>query len=281
MRSLILTTTVACFFAGSSAGQELNPPQTLPPDVVVEAQRPLTKEEREFAPKGFSAPGYDPEDTITFYDGALGAARCATVGPLADLVALRAVVDGAFNSSAHDRQMSLLIRKTATCGMGPQTKAYLSEPFPASEREIGIVHRGAFMLRALKTFAPDLALTREQLSDPVVQQRFHDRESSRNRHRVPMDMAYLKVAICFVQQDPNAAQQILRTTGRSELYRISVRMIDRHRSCVGGARRVYMDWLQFRLYIADATYRWGLAVRNVPSLIPSVDVAGKDIQPIK
>ncbi|WP_394652034.1 hypothetical protein [uncultured Sphingomonas sp.] len=88
------------------------------------------------AEKRFSAPGYDPEVTITVNDGALGAARCATSVPLFDVAALRAVVDGEFNSSAHYRQMTLLIRKTATCGMGSQTIAYLSDPFPASETEL-------------------------------------------------------------------------------------------------------------------------------------------------
>lgn len=268
MRTLVLT-IVALLLADQATAQQSEVQPATPPDVVVKGERPLTKEERKIAPKGFSAPGYDPDNTITFYEGALGAARCATSGPLFDVAALRAVVDGEFNSSAHDRQMSRLIRKTATCGMGSQTVAYLSDPFPASEREMGIMYRGAFMLRALQTFAPDLVLTREQLADPAVQQRFRDREAPRNRRRIPTDISYLKVATCFVQRDPDSTRRIVNTAGRSELYRISVRMIDRHPECVGGAPRVYMDWLQFRLYVADATYRWALAVRNVGSLIPA------------
>ncbi len=262
MHGLILIALTA------TVSRDRPPPATPPQEVVVEGKRPLTEAERKAAPKGFTVPGYNPENTITLYEGAIGAARCAASGRLNDLAELRAVVDGVFNSSTHDRQMALLLRKTATCGLGTQIGYYVTDPFPASEREVGVMHRGAFMLRALQTYAPNLKLTREQLADPAIQKRFQDREGPRNRLRIPMDMAYLKVATCLVQRDPDNSRRMLETSGRSDLWRLGARMFERNRDCVGGAQKVYADWFQLKLYLADATYRWAVAVRNVPSLIP-------------
>ena len=40
------------------------------------------------------------------------------------------------------------------------------------------------------------------------------------------------------------------------------------RQCVDSARKVYFDPTQFRFYIADAVYRWAVAVAGVDTLIP-------------
>jgi len=279
MRGVNVAALLMVLTCRAEAQEQVKP---APPDVIVEAERPLSKEERKAAPYAFLGPGYDPEHTATYYEGALGAARCATSGPLSNTQALRAIVDGVFNSSAHDRQMQLLMYRTSTCGMGTQTRHFLDKTatFPASEVEIGVMYRGAFVLRTIERYAPNLALTPAQLSDPVVQQRFREREGMRNRFRVPADMAYLGITTCLVQHDPVTARRILQSEDRRELHRISARLIDRNRTCVGGARKVSFDPFQFRFHIADAFYRWALAALNVPTLIPSDEkIAAVDEKP--
>ena len=46
-------------------------------------------------------------------------------------------------------------------------------------------------------------------------------------------------------------------------------MVAKGKPCVSNARKVYFDPMQFRFYVADATYRWMVAAQGTTSLIPA------------
>lgn len=269
MRALALLIIASGLLPTIAASQVIEPGGTggTGPDIVVTADTPLSKEERKAAPPGFSAPGYDPQKTIDVFDAAMRSARCAVTGPIAQPGLLRRVVDGIYNSSAHDQSVDRLMRQTATCGMG-RSQLARDGIIEASVSEMGVLFRGAFVIQALRRYAPDLVLTHAELSDPVVIVRLLEREEWRARQRVPSDRTYLKVALCLVQQQPENALKLVGVLDRKDSHRIAARMIEKSRQCVGGARQVRFDPLQFRSYIADAVYRWAVAARNVDSLIP-------------
>jgi hypothetical protein len=223
------------------------------------------------------------------YDNAERQAKCAAHSKLSDRSLLRKVVDGEFNSSRHAYAQDRLARIYATCGEGSaalvRTGAEANElqaasamsgdtsgitggvdPFPLGH---SIYDRGAYTIQALKQFAPDLVLTRGQTDDPEVQRRYNMREIPRNRFRLPADARYFEVATCMVRLEPGLAVQLAMSDGTARFGDLQAALIDKARPCVGGAKSVQVDPTQFRLYIADAVYRWAEAAQNKGSLIPS------------
>ncbi|HEX8556325.1 MAG TPA: hypothetical protein VF695_16610 [Sphingomonas sp.] len=196
--------------------------------------------------------------------------------------------DGEFNSIRHAFAQDRLKRIYLTCGEGSKASlrkgeeatelqaqtALLDgrngtspnmEPFPLGH---SIYDRGAYTVQVIKRFAPDLTLTTEQTNDPHVQARFNAREVGRNRFCLPPDYRYFEVATCMVRVEPRLSVRLALTDGSARFGDVQAALIDRARVCVGGSRRVEVDPTQFRLYIADAVYRWTVAARGVDSLIP-------------
>lgn len=130
--------------------------------------------------------------------------------------------------------------------------------------------RGAVLEQVLRTYAPELKLTREETWREDVVRRFDEREKARNSERHERDYRYFAVAACLVQAQPELASFLVRSAPASRLsLRIQETMLARAPHCVGFAQSVKADPLQFRIYVADAVYRWLVAARGVDSLLPS------------
>jgi hypothetical protein len=216
-------------------------------------------------------------------------AKCAARSRLSSIARLRAVVDGSFNSAAHAFAQDRLKRTYITCSEGTSLLSFTQPPqselqqiaadsgdFSGSPGIIdnaplghSIYDRGAFTIQALKMFAGDLTLTRKDTEDRAVQARFDAREIPRNRFRLPSDYRYFATAVCMVRFEPALAVRLALSDGPAQAGDLQDALIDRTRLCVGGAKRVRIDPSQFRLYIADAVYRWAVAAKGVDSLIPA------------
>lgn len=134
----------------------------------------------------------------------------------------------------------------------------------------GFFDRAAMLDYAIKTYAPDIGLTKAETHDDAVIERFNNTERARNRYRWPEDLRYFKVAICMVQAEPDLATQMIHTpTGSNQSAKLGFNMLSRARECVPGANRIQVDPVQFRVYVTDALYRWVEAARDVESLIPA------------
>jgi hypothetical protein len=221
-------------------------------------------------------------------------AKCAARGKLTSTKRLRAVVDGEFNTTTHAVAQDLLKRTYITCSESPTLLSFTTLPANAFERMAAntetfgdsgsntgpsgtptiaplgwsIYDRGAFVIEALRLYAPDLRLTRTKTNDPAVQSRFNLREVPRNRFRLPVDYRYFQIAVCMVRLQPKLAVRLATSEGSARIGDTQAALIDRARLCVGGAKSVQVDPTQFRIYIADAVYRWAVAANNVESLIP-------------
>jgi hypothetical protein len=236
--------------------------------IVVTANPAMPVNPRTIVEPPPSLPGRNAEASAYYTDAARRAAQCATRGKLATLSLLREVVEGVVPSRAQERAMDWLTRQTATCGEVAAIFQVGSQITP-SDSYLGTLRRGAFVAEALKAFAPDLALTRQQLNSAPVIERFVAREEPQAANRRPSERTYLKVAICLVREQPNLATRLVWadpvTTSTSA---IQATMVENARHCVGNVRRVVVDRYEFRTYIADALYRWTLAARGVATLIP-------------
>ncbi len=102
----------------------------------------------------------------------------------------------------------------------------------------------------------------------MVQARFDKRELPRNRFRLPADYKYFEVAVCIVRVAPELSVRLAKSERAATLGDIQSALIDSARACVGDAREVKVDATEFRIYIADAVYRWAVAAKGVESLIP-------------
>ena len=261
------------------------PDDSRPDDIVVTGYRlGKTADARVRTP-----PMISTVDNRRKYEFSERLAQCAARSRLSDRSRLRAVVDGAFNSATQAMAQDRLKRTYITCSESPSLLSFTSPPASAGEVQAAlagdftgiagfpqaaplgrsIYDRGAFTVQALKMFAPDLVLTRRQTDDPAVQARFDAREVERNRFRLPVDYRYFEVAVCMVRVEPGLSVRLALSDGPARLGDLQEALIDRARVCVGGAKHVQVDPTQFRLYIADAVYRWAVAARGVDSLIPA------------
>lgn len=214
-------------------------------------------------------------------------AGCAGRNTLSSQKWFKATVDGAPNTPTQAAAQDRLKRIYITCSESPTLMSFTApppsaiqladamdgtatnvfgqtDPFPLGR---SLYDRGAFVIEAIKRFAPDLKLTRSQTGDASVQERFNAREIPLNRHRLPADYRFFEIAVCMVRQEPRLAIALAMRDGPAFNGDLQAALIDRTRVCVGNARRVRVDATQFRIYIADAVYRWAVAARGVDSLI--------------
>lgn len=130
--------------------------------------------------------------------------------------------------------------------------------------------RGALVIETLKSVKPPITLTTAQTGDPVVQARFNTRETPLAKFRLPVDQQYFETAVCFVRLQPELAVRLALTDRPLDaVRRLEAAIVNRGRICVGNARNVYFDGVQFRFYIADAVYRWVVAARGLNTLVPT------------
>lgn len=254
-------------------------------DIVIEGYRERGKvQTKSSAPK--TGATSERRQTYAFSDRL---AKCAVSSRPSSLRWLRAAVDGEINSAPQRYAQDHLVRLHITCSESPWLATMTSPPrernvsldgdfvgTPAGIRDVAplghsIFDRGAFTIQTIKQYAPDLALDRTHTSDPVVQARFNTREIPRNRFRAPADYEYFTIAVCMVREEPELSMRLAKSDGPARRDDLQAALIDNARVCVGDAREVVADPTEFRLYIADAVYRWAVAANGVDSLIPSSD----------
>lgn len=263
------------------------PPQTSP-EIFVEGQREIPR--RPGDPGTAVAPATQAAlQNRKIYDNAQRVAKCMMRRSRDEL---RAAVDGDMNSHHQRQAMIGLIEHTAYCnsngtilrqsrfvtaGGAAMSMAIGSGFYAANGAEtdmslsgVSVYDRGALIEEVIGAFAPDLTLTRRQTYDRAVQKRFDAAEVPRNRYRDSLDFKYFATVVCMVRMEPVLAVAMLRApAGSVDQGRAQANMIDRARACVGNARKVKVDGVQFRAYVADAVYRWTVAARGVATLIPA------------
>lgn len=168
---------------------------------------------------------------------------------------LRRAVDGVINGARQQWAQGRLQELRRTCvGAGGSN---------------GYYERGALFVDALRRHVPDLRLTKRETADAAVQARFNAREIPLARFRLYQDRQYFEAAVCFVRVQPELSVALVRSGSLDAQRRLEAAIVNRARVCVGNARQVYFDGVQFRFYIADAVYRWTVATRGVDTLIPA------------
>ncbi|WP_203311002.1 hypothetical protein [Sphingomonas beigongshangi] len=219
-------------------------------------------------------------------------AKCVLKGDPTTLYKLRVVLDGEVNTWRTRQAQDWLVRSNITCSENVALLSFSGAPVQADESAAfiraldgdftgtppliessplgrSIFDRGALVIAALHQYMPDLTLTRAEVDDPIIQARFNMRELARNRFRTAVDRRYFEAAVCMVHAEPELAVKLAMSSGVARMSDAQELLIDRTHACVGNARRVKVEPTQFRIYIADAVYRWAVAVRNTASLVPT------------
>jgi hypothetical protein len=260
--------------AQDRAADASDPPRN---DVVVigDRSKPMTVEEKKATPPPPLVGGYQPDLVEAVGEAAQRAGRCALKSRLVKPELLRAVLDGVVGSASQDRQLDWLVRQTGTCGMGSSVTKSVTLTIVERSPADAVMYRNAMSQEVLKRYAPDLRLTREQLLDAAVQRRFIAREGPLNKLRLSVDRTLFQVAVCAVLANPEDAITVAMADDVADVRRYSAGIVLRAPNCVGGSKALAVDPWQFRGYVADAVYRWAVAVRGTASLIPEEARGGR------
>lgn len=246
-------------------------PQTvLPGDILVEGRQPGIDQGVEInsvVPSAGPAIAEVDERAQMF-------ARCAKK---LDLRWLRMIMDGEPNSAS----ASLALDRAIRTNIGCYTNATLLFPEPylgdcqSFEVTRGIFRcrapydRGALFVAGIARYAPDSTLTRAETGNPIIQERLKRTEIYRNRKRFRADKQYMQLALCMVAVEPTLATAIVHMTedgiARGRLVR---RIVARTKPCYGNPVKFGYEPIEMRNYIVEAFYRWVLAARDVPTLLP-------------
>lgn len=192
-------------------------------------------------------------------------AACAGRGRFTSRALMREVVDGAVLSPSQIAAQARMIKGNVTCientlrGWG------------GDDTDLGqsVVDRGALMMDMIKRYGGVVPLTRRETGDPAIQARFDAREIPRNRFRRKPDYNFFWTAVCLVRLQPALARELAISDGDyRQIALIETALIEGGGNCVAKQRRLYFEPTQFRLYIADAVYRWMVAVKGTDSLVP-------------
>ncbi len=271
---------LSCLVAASAAGAQSAPqkntstkqaPSASTNDIIVEGQLDLPPNTDTTA-RITASPNANPRESAVAkrqqFAFSQRVAQCALRGKLSNTAQLRAVIDDApYKASqryAQDRLKRIYVTCSEGLALGDFSEGALAEP-----ENGGIFDRGALYIEAIRTYAPDLVLTSRETNDRTVQARFNALEEPRNRYRLPLDYQYFEVAVCMVRVQPRLSLRLVRTDGPpQQIARISNTIVDNAAECRGNAKKVYFNPTEFRIYIADAVYRWAVAARGVDSLIP-------------
>jgi len=189
-----------------------------------------------------------------------------------DPAVLREILDGPPNKASTRYAQGLLISKHIGCHLGHSTFILDDDP---KARGTSMFDRGALLEYALERYAPDLSLTAADTHDPLVRQRFNEREVPRNQWRWPADYRHFEIALCMVRKAPELSVRLIESPINSELQgRLQAAIIGIGRTCLGSPKKVIVDGAQFRMWIGDAVWRWVEAARGVESLIPLPEGSG-------
>ena len=247
------------------SSSDARPVQAASDDIVVSGLRDMEEKDSAVTQQtlGSSRVGSAVDSRRTF-EHSQRWANCAIDNNQNHRALLRQIFNSRTNSTLQDEALRRLAQINATCA--PDVQLALADGIVTNP----YYDRGSLTIGVLKAFVPGLRLTKAQTSDPVVQARLNTRETPLARFRLPVDMRYFEAAICFARLQPELAVK-LAMTGKplATVRRLEAAIVNRSRICVGNARHVYFDGAQFRFYIADAVYRWALAVRGVETLIPT------------
>lgn len=251
--------------AGPAAPAQENQAPPLTYDVVVTGVRDLDEADSPVSAKtlGSSKVG-DATKTRIAFQTVQSFIDCGGNGPTRGLEWLRAALDATTTSPRQVFAQSRFITINAACAPAAQ--------FATSTGRLLDYYndRGGLYLLALARYAPDLALTKAQTSDPVIQKRFDRREIPLLAKRLPVDRRFFEAAICLVRLQPELSVKLVQPTTQFASYgRIEAAIVNGAKPCTGNARRVYFDPTQFRYFIADAVYRWTIAARGIDTLIPA------------
>ncbi len=274
MKRFVLALLPSMAIALPSAAQDRSPATN--DEIIVSGQLTMPQNPQTIVVNPPMAIGFDIESATLFEDASRRAAACATRGGPRRLAQLRDVVDGVFATPRQERAQDRMVWTTSTCGEGAAIRNHGvnmvgqvniradSSSYP------GILYRGAFIIETIRAFAPDVSLTRQELADPVVEQRFLLREDARASKRLPNDLRFFRTAICMVREQPQLAIKLVQTDPiEHSTAAIQAHLIERTRGCTGYQKQLTVDPFQFRAFVADALYRWILAVRDVDTLIPA------------
>jgi len=182
---------------------------------------------------------------------------------------LRGALDGTINSASQRFAQGRLVQTRSACAQDTEIARQSGAATIITGYDTSYYDRGAMFIRAITLFAPDLRLTKTQTADPAVQARFNAREVPLARFRLPVDRTYFEMAICLVRLQPELSVRLVKTDDASQIARLEALIVNGGLACVGNAKRVYFHPSQFRMYIADAVYRWAVAAKGVDSLIPA------------
>jgi hypothetical protein len=128
--------------------------------------------------------------------------------------------------------------------------------------------RGALYEQALLQQGGDLDLSREDTFNPLLRQRFMQREEVRNDGRAQLDRDYFDTVACMVQISPEQGVAVITSAGGSaQEEEAVVQLVGHGGPCIGYAKDVRFDRGQFRAYVAEALYSWIAAKRGVDSLV--------------
>lgn len=265
---------IALTLGGATQDMPKPPPQATEPsdDIIVSGLRDLDEPGSAVTEGtlGSGRTGVGAARSRSVLELASRFAKCAVTDDEATLRLLRATIDGNINSARQRFSQTRLVQLKTTCAQDTQIATLYGQATVFNFYDGGYYDRGALYLEALRRFAPDLKLTEKMTNDPSVQARFDAREVPRARFRLPVDRQYFEIAVCLVRMQPELAARLVGPgLSTDTINRIEAAIVNRSRVCVGNAKQVYFDASQFRMYIADAVYRWAVAARGVDSLIPS------------
>jgi hypothetical protein len=181
---------------------------------------------------------------------------------------LRGALDGAINGASQRFAQARLVQTRSGCAQDAEIARQTGVATIIDGYDTSYYDRGAMFIRAITLFAPDLLLAKSQTADPDVQALFNAREIELAKFRLPVDRTYFEMAICLVRLQPELSVRLVKTDDASQIARLEALIVNGGLACVGNAKRVYFDPSQFRMYIADAVYRWAVAAKGVDSLIP-------------
>jgi len=189
---------------------------------------------------------------------------------------LQNIVDRASRDFKARWSLDRLVRQRSACHGSMYGEPQPAAPFYGDCNPIAgtalcrsVFDRGVLFEYALTSFAPDLQLTRAELSREDVRRRFLKRGLPKVRLRYPEEQRYFDVVSCVVQLRPEESLELIRAqSGSAKENRLEALLIASAPACFGNAKSVTVDSNQFRLYIAQAVYDWAVAVKDVDSLVP-------------
>ncbi len=247
-------------------------------DIVVNGLRDLDLNDPE-APvthrtMGTNRTGYSANASNGIFAMSERFARCAVTPELnatpATRDALRRALDGPINGAGQRFWQGRFVGLRSTCAQDPQlARLHGLAAIDGKHYDPSYYDRGAMYLRALQIFAPGLTMTRAQTADPIVQRRFDAREIPLARYRLPVDRRYFEIAVCLVRMQPELSLRLVRTQRADLIGKLEASIVGGGLVCVGRAKKVYFDPAQFRMYVADAVYRWAVAIKGTDSLVPA------------